>query len=181
MMLAVNLLPWRRQQWQRRRRQSVVLLGCSLTLTGIALLAGWWRSNEALNQQQARLNEVSHRRDALQQQLRLQHSLLQQRDSLLRSQLVRQQQQAEHQRWQLFWQQLPALMPDTLWLNRVERRQGVLVLEGQAQSMLSVRDFRQQLMTQPLLAKVRPGHVQRLSGGDYRFTLQARVQEIANE
>lgn len=180
-MLAVNLLPWRRQQWQRRRRQSVVLLGFSLTITVITLLAGWWSSSEALYQQQARLNEVSHHRDGLQQHLTLQHSLLQQRDDLLRTRLVWQRQQAEHQRWQQFWQQLPALMPDTLWLNRVERRQGVLVLEGQAQSVMSVRDFRQQLMTQPLLANVRSGHVQRLSGGDYRFILHARVEERTDE
>jgi pilus assembly protein HofN len=181
MMLAVNLLPWRTQQWQRRRQQSFLLLAATLLATGLMVMVLWWRGNEQYLQQQAILANANQMRDMLQQQLTLQHSLLQQRDGLLQAQRLLQQKRLEHQRWQQFWQQLPTLMPDALWLSRIERRQRILLFEGQAQSMLAVRDFRQRLVTQPLFASVRPGAVQRQAGGDYRFVLQARVQEVANE
>lgn len=180
-MLAVNLLPWRTQQWQRRRQQSVFMLACTLALTVMIVLMLWWQANEAQRLQEAQLKDARQQRDGLQQQLAAQHALIQQRDDLLRVQWVRQQQWAEHRRWQQFWQQLPTLMPDTLWLNRVERRKGLLRFEGQAQSMLAVRDFRQQLLTQPLLAKVKPGTVQRQADGQYRFALHAQLQEVTHE
>ncbi|ORM62697.1 fimbrial assembly protein [Pantoea rodasii] len=180
-MLAVNLLPWRMQRRQRRRQQSFTLLGCTLLLTGFMVLALWWRGSGVLRQQQQALAEISQQHDALRQQLALQQSLLQQRDGLLQAQLIRQQQKDEHQRWQHFWQQLPTLLPDTLWLHRVERRQGILLLEGQAQSMLAVQHFRQQLLMQPLFARVKPGSVQRQGDGHYRFTLRARVRENVGE
>jgi len=181
MMLAVNLLPWRMQQWQRRRQQSFSLLGGTLVTTGLIVMMLWWRVDEQYLQQQVRLISASQMRDMLQQQLTLQHALLQQRDGLLQAQRVVQQKRQDHRRWQQFWQQLPTLMPDALWLKRVERRQRVMLFEGQAQSMLAVRDFRQQLVTQSLFASVKPGTVQRQAGGDYRFVLQARLQEMADE
>ncbi|ORM67805.1 fimbrial assembly protein [Pantoea rwandensis] len=180
-MLAVNLLPWRTQQWQRRRQQSFSLLGGTLATTGLIIMVLWWRGDEQYLQQQVMLTDASQRRDVLQQQLALQHSLLQQRDGLLQVQRALQQKRQEHRRWQQFWQQLPTLMPDALWLNRVERRQRMLLFEGQAQSMLAVRDFRQRLVTQSLFANVKPGSVQRQASGEYRFVLQARVQEMADE
>ena len=180
-MLAVNLLPWRTQQWQRRRQQSFSLLAGTLMTTGLIVMLLWWRADQQYLQQQGMLTDASQMRDMLQQQLSLQHSLLQQRDGLLQARRVVQQQRLEHHRWQQFWQQLPTLMPDALWLNRVERRQRMLLIEGQAQSMLAVGDLRQRLVTRPLVARVKTGRVQRQAGGDYRFVLQARVQESADE
>jgi len=36
-------------------------------------------------------------------------------------------------------------------------------------------------MTQPLFSSVKQGGVKREAGGDYRFALHARVQEVADE
>ncbi|PIF13684.1 PilN domain-containing protein [Candidatus Pantoea floridensis] len=181
MMLAVNLLPWRLHQQQRQRKQSITLLTLTLMLTLFMLLMLWWRGFATRQQQLEQLMDITFILNALQQQLEKQQSLLQQRESLLQTQRAEQQRQVQHRRWQGFWQQLPELMPETLWLNRLERRQGQLILEGQAQSMAAVSDFRHQLMTQPLFSSVRQGGVQRQVSGDYRFALHARVQELADE
>jgi pilus assembly protein HofN len=141
----------------------------------------WWRGVIARQQQTDALMDIISLLSTLQQQLEQQQSLLKLRESLLQAQQEQRQRQDQHQRWQHFWQQLPELMPDTLWLNRLERRQGQLVLEGQAQSMAAVSDFRHQLMTQPLFSSVKQGGVKREAGGDYRFALHARVQEVADE
>ncbi|WP_312181067.1 PilN domain-containing protein [Pantoea sp. CTOTU46764] len=180
-MLAVNLLPWRIQQSQRRRQQSISLLLLTLAVTLLILSLLWWRGVSARQKQTNALMEITYLLNALQQQLEQQQSLLQLRESLLKAQQEQLQRQEQHQRWQHFWQQLPQLMPDTLWLNRLERRQGQLVLEGQAQSMAAVSDFRRQLITQPLFSSVKQGGVKREAGGDYRFALHARVQEATDE
>ncbi|MBY4890885.1 PilN domain-containing protein [Pantoea sp. DY-15] len=180
-MLAVNLLPWRIQQSQRRRQQSLSLLSLTLACTLLLLSLVWWLGVIARQQQTDALMDITSLLSALQQQLEQQQSLLKLRESLLQARQERRQRQDQHQRWQHFWQQLPELMPDTLWLNRLERRQGQLVLEGQAQSMAAVSDFRHQLMTQPLFSSVKQGGVKREAGGDYRFALHARVQEVADE
>ncbi|XXN63039.1 PilN domain-containing protein [Enterobacter ludwigii] len=180
-MLAVNLLPWRIQQSQRRRQQSMSLLALTLVFTLFILCLLWWRGVITRQQQAQALMDSTYSLNSLQQQLEQQQLLLQQRESLLQAQRALQQRQDQHQRWQHFWQQLPELMPDTLWLNRLERRQGQLLLEGQAQSMAAVSDFRHQLMTQQLFSSVKQGGVKRELGGDYRFALHARVQEVADE
>ncbi len=180
-MLAVNLLPWRLQQSQRRRQQSLSLLSLTLVCTLLILSLMWWRGVIARQQQTDALMDITSLLSLLQQQLEQQQSLLKLRESLLQAQKEQLQRQDQHQHWQHFWQQLPELMPDTLWLNRLERRQGQLVLEGQAQSMAAVSDFRHQLMTQPLFSSVKQGGVKREAGGDYRFALHARVQEVADE
>lgn len=180
-MLAVNLLPWRLQQSQRRRQQSLSLLSLTLACTLLILSLLWWRGVIARQQQTDALMNITSLLSAMQQQLEQQQSLLKLRESLLQAQKEQLQRQDQHQHWQHFWQQLPELMPDTLWLNRLERRQGQLVLEGQAQSMAAVSDFRHQLMTQPLFSSVKQGVVKREAGGDYRFALHARVQEVTNE
>ncbi len=181
MMLAVNLLPWRIQLQQRRRQQSSILLGCVLLATAMMVLTLWWRGSEAQDQLQRALADISQQHEALQRQLTQQQLLLQQRDGLLQAQLIQQQKKDEHQRWQQFWQRLPMLMLDTLWLKRVERRQSILLFEGQAQSMMAVQDFRHQLMGQPLFATVKPASVQRQTAGHYRFVLRARMQENVGE
>lgn len=180
-MLAVNLLPWRIQQSQRRRQQSLSLLSLTVACTLLILSLLWWRGVIARQQQTDAMMDITSLLSALQQQLEQQQSLLKLRESHLQAQQEQRQRQDQHQRWQHFWQQLPELMPDTLWLNRLERRQGQLVLEGQAESMAAVSDFRHQLMTQPLFSSVKQGGVKREAGGDYRFALHARVQEVADE
>ncbi len=180
-MLAVNLLPWRAQQWQRRRKLSISWLAFTLGCALLLLLALWGRGVRLQHQQVETLAVITQTLTGLQQQLAEQKTLLQRRDELQQLKREQQRRQMQHLHWQDFWLRLPALMPDTLWLQRAERRQMQLLLEGQAQSMAAVRDFRQQLLTQPLFSAVRQGSVQRLPGGDYRFTLFARLQEMVDE
>lgn len=180
-MLTVNLLPWRVQQWQRQRRQSLLMLtsvpGCALLFV---LLCGW-QGYHTERQQSAMQHAISQRLSVLEQQLHARQALLQQRDALIQARHRQQVRQLQHQAWQQLWQQLPLLMPETLWLSRIERRQGQLLLEGLASGMAAVRDFRDQLATLPLFPVIRQGNVQRQPDGHYRFSLRAQVQEVSSE
>lgn len=180
-MLAVNLLPWRAQQLLLRRQHSVALLVVVLLVTLLLTLLLWWRAEQRLQHAVRQHTDMTIQLQQIQQRLAQQQTLMAQRDDLLRRQQAQQQRLQQHQRWQQFWQQLPALMPETLWLSRVERRQGQLVLDGLAQSLADVSAFRHQLQTQPLFAAVKQGSVQRQAQGDYRFALRARLQETTDE
>lgn len=180
-MLKVNLLPWRLQQWRSQRRQNLLLLASGAGICLLILLLCGWQGYLVSQQQQARQQQLAQRISELDQQLSEQQRLLRQRDALLQTQHRQQTRQLQHLAWQQFWQQLPKLMPETLWLSRMERRQGQLVLEGLASSMADIGDFRRQLARQSLFPVIRQGSVQRQPDGHYRFTLRARVEEVNGE
>lgn len=180
-MVAVNLLPWRQLHWQRQRRQSFSIV--SLLLSAIVLLVALqaWRTHsisQAALQQQETLRTAL---DEIAQRLTLQKQAMQRlatQQKRLDNQQIQIQQLA---RWQQFWLDLPALLPDTLWLQRLEKRELQLFLEGHAQDMQAIRAFRHQLANYPLFTLVQQGSVKRQSEGHYRFSLRAQLQEITDE
>lgn len=180
-MLTVNLLPWRLQQWRRQRQQSLMFLASGIGISLLILLLCGWRGYLVSQQHQAEQQQLAQRLGELDQQLSDQQRLLLQRDALIQTQRQQQTRQLQHLAWQQFWQQLPELMPETLWLSRMERRQGQLVLEGLASSMAAIGDFRRLLAKVPLFPVIRQGNVQRQPDGHYRFTLRAQVAEVKGE
>ncbi|MFH8135859.1 PilN domain-containing protein [Pantoea osteomyelitidis] len=176
-MVAVNLLPWRERQLRRQRRCWFQLIFFTLLLLLIALLLVRWQNARAylqLEREQAELTEQARRlEDALAEQRAAQQKLEQLEN------LLRQRRRAVDQLngWHQFWLTLPALLPDSLWLTRLEKRDALLTLEGRSYSMQAVRDFRLQLAAQPLFSQVRQGSVSRQPEGDYYFALRASLQE----
>ncbi|MCZ4059963.1 PilN domain-containing protein [Pantoea sp. LMR881] len=180
-MVAVNLLPWREHRWQRQRQHTIrlsVLLAGSIVLT-VACQA--WQIQQAkqhVMQQQATLTQALN---AIAQRLALQKNALEAL-SQQRSRLEKQQREAEQfAHWQQFWLDLPGLLPDALWLQRIEKQDLQLRIEGQAQDMQAIGHFRQQLALQPLFTQVRQGNVKRQAEGSYHFSLRAQLQEQPNE
>jgi len=180
-MVAVNLLPWRQRHWQRQRRQSFVVLSLMLAALLLGVTQQAWRIHQA-RQQVAQAGRVQQQAlETLGQQLAQQKQLLVQLAAVQKQRVKQRQQAAQLAAWQQFWLDLPTLLPDTAWLTRLEKRNNRLTLEGQAQDMASVRQFRQQLTRIALLGQVKQGGVKRLTGGSYRFSLRAEVQEVADE
>jgi len=180
-MIAVNLLPWRQARLRRQRRVSLSIGAAALLL--LALLAAWqlWRLDcasqrlrAAQREARAALAESGDRlaqRRALQQQLAAQQAqwrrVRRHADQLLR--------------WHQFWQALPALLPDPLWLDRVEKQPERLSIEGRAQSMQAIGELRRRLGGLPLFAAIKQGSVERQPDGLYRFTLRAYPGEVDDE
>ncbi|MCE0492174.1 PilN domain-containing protein [Pantoea sp. Mb-10] len=180
-MLAVNLLPWRARHWQRRRQQSLMWLCAILMLGACVVITLWLRGHQQLQLLRQRVLAADAALVTLQQQRAQQQALLQQRAQLLQIQHAREQRRLAYQRWHYFWQQLPDVMPASLWLSRIARREQLMTLEGTAQDMAAVRDFRQRLAAHSLLRAVKPATVQRQSDGHYRFALQARLEESPDD
>lgn len=180
-MVAVNLLPWRQRRRQQQRRQSLVVLALMLATLLLVVTQQTWQIHQA-RQQVAQAGRVQQQAlETLVEQLAQQKKLLAQLAVVQKQQAKQRQRAAQLAAWQQFWLDLPALLPDTAWLTRLEKRDNHLNLEGQAQDMASVRQFRQQLTTVALFGQVKQGGVKRQAGGSYRFSLRAEVQEVADE
>ncbi|NYS31629.1 PilN domain-containing protein [Pantoea sp. WMus005] len=180
-MVAVNLLPWRQRRQQQQRRQSLVVLSLMMSALLLVVVQQTWQVHQT-RQQVAQTGRVQQQALAmLEKQLAEQKQLLAQIAVIQKQQAKQRQQAGQLAAWQQFWLDLPALLPDTAWLTRLEKRDNHLTLEGQAQDMASVRQFRQQLTRVALLSQVKQGGVKRQAGGSYRFSLRAEVQEVADE
>lgn len=178
MRVAVNLLPWRVWKLRRQRRcwMQIALTLLLLLLavsgrvaTGIRMqLADLVSQHAALTQQIKSLDALLVQQKAALQQLEQLRSLC------LRRQRITKQLQAWHQ----FWLRLPDLLPESLWLTQLEKRDALLVLEGRAHSVQAVRDFRMRLAGLSLFTQVRQGELHHEPEGNYRFVLRARLREV---
>lgn len=180
-MIAVNLLPWRQARLRRQRRISTAFAVITLLALLLVMALQLWRLDGSRQQLQAAQQAA---RDALTAiDLRLsQLRALQQQLTVKQTQLRHMQRHADElMRWHRFWQALPALLPDTLWLQRVEKLPTQLRMEGHAQDMQAIRDFRQRLGKLPLFTTVMQGSVQRQQKGLYRFTLRAQINGSNDE
>lgn len=177
-MIAVNLLPWRERQLRRQRRRWFQLILFTLMLlpgTLILLRGQYMRHSHQLERQQAALaNEVRRLESALAQQ----QAAKQQLELLQMTLRQRQRVATQLHAWHQFWLSLPALLPDSLWLIQLEKRDAFLNLEGRSHSMGAVRDFRLKLAALPLFTQVRQGAVSRQPEGDFRFALRASLREM---
>ncbi|RWE51786.1 PilN domain-containing protein, partial [Mesorhizobium sp.] len=154
-MVAVNLLPWRQRRRQQQRRQSLMVMSLMLAALLLAVMQQTWRIHQA-RQQVAEAGRVKQQALAtLAEELARQKQLLAQLAVVQKQQAKQRQQVAQLAAWHQFWLDLPALLPDTAWLTRLEKRDNRLTLEGLAQDMASVRQFRQQLTTVALFGQVK--------------------------
>lgn len=173
--MAVNLLPWRQQRRQRQRRQSLLVL--ALVTGGLLLLVMQqaYRVHEARQRiaQESRMRQQAL--ETLAARLAQQKQLLEQLALLQKQQAKQRDKAAQLAGWQQFWRDLPGMLPDTAWLTRLEKRDNRLILEGQAQDMAAIRQFRQQLATATLLGQVQQGGVRRQADGRYHFSLRAQI------
>jgi len=177
-MVAVNLLPWRQRRRQQQRRQSLVVLSLATGALLLVVMQQTWRIQQTRQQVAQASRTQQQALESLGQQLAQQKQLLEQLAVVQKQQAKHRQQAAQLAAWQQFWLDLPALLPDTAWLTRLEKRDNRLTLEGRAQDMAAVRQFRQQLTTVALFGLVKQGGVKRQADGHYRFSLRAEMQEV---
>ncbi|MEZ3500941.1 PilN domain-containing protein [Pantoea sp. KPR_PJ] len=180
-MVAVNLLPWRDARLQRKRRISTTFACVMLVLLLLSMALQLWRLERGSQQLQAAERQARDALTAIEQRLSHQQALHQQ---LLARQAARRLTQYHTDRlirWHQFWQLLPSLLPDRLWLLRIEKSSAQLRIEGGAQDMQAIREFRQQLKALPLFSAVMQGSVQRQQDGLYHFALRAQTRESDSE
>jgi Tfp pilus assembly protein PilN len=175
-MLQVNLLPWRAQQRQRRKRFWLYFTGLTLMLPLLMALAWWWLIRLELGEQKVAT------RHWVEWQMRLGTHLKKVDEARLQLQAL---QLAAHQRQQRYeksrsYLQLLGLLsrhiPDGVWLTQLtEGAGGVLRLQGESTVYHSLMAFSQTLREEPLLAEVRLLDMQRQPNHNLQFLMQLRL------
>lgn len=180
-MIAVNLLPWRQSRMQRQRR--IFIAGAACMTLILALFAALQQRSLIYAALQAEAEQQRVRGDitGLTQKLQRQRELQQQTEVRQRRQQRLQEKKAMLLRWHLFWHELPVLLPRSLWLQKLEKRNAQLFVEGRAYDMQAISEFRQKLGAQRLFSDIKQGSVKRLSAGDYLFSFRGRIDEASDE
>lgn len=180
-MIAVNMLPWRQARLRRQRRTLLGLAAALLLLLAVGAASALWRLDRIGQQLRSAQNEAHDALTAIALRMSQRRDLQQQ----LAVQQARWQRARRHaddlMRWHRFWQMLPALLPERIWLERVEKMPTQLRIEGRAQEMRAIGELRRRLDEVALFAAVRQGNVERQPDGVYRFALRARLAEPADE
>ncbi|TPV36362.1 PilN domain-containing protein [Pantoea deleyi] len=178
---AVNLLPWRQRRQRRQQRQSLVVLVLVTLSLLLAVMQQVWRIEQARQGVAQAAGAQQQALDHLAKQLAEQNALLAQLAVVQKQQAKQRRARAQLAAWQRFWLALPALLPDSAWLTWLEKRDQHLTLEGRAQDMVAIRQFRQGLTTVALFDQVKQGGVKRQPDGRYQFSLRLRLREGNDE
>ncbi|MGE1563290.1 PilN domain-containing protein [Pantoea septica] len=180
-MIAVNMLPWRHARLRRQRRAVLGLTATLLLALTLTAALALWRLDRVSQHLLSVQSEAHHALTAIAQRISQRRELQQQ----LAAQQAAWRRARRHaddlMRWHRFWQALPALLPQRVWLERVEKMPTQLRIEGRAQEMRAIGELRHHLDEAALFAAVRQGNIERQPDGIYRFTLRAHLEEIADE
>lgn len=175
-MLQVNLLPWRNQDRQKRKRFWVYQTAAVLMLS-LLVLGGWWgvvQRDVAEQKKTATYWAAQHMR--LGTQLKKVDEARAQLQSL---QSAANQRQQRHEKSVAYLRLLNALsqhIPDTVWLTQVtEDANGVLRLQGESTIYHSVMAFVHGLKQELSIGDVRLLDMQRQPNHNVQFFIRLRL------
>lgn len=146
-MTRINLLPWREERKERRRKYFLVcLLGASV----VALLAVWLADqviDQAIDRQVARNNQLSKDVTGLDSRIKAIDELHEQRQQLMERMKVVQDLQDDRLAGGQLFDQLARAMPDGVQLREVAVEGGFVSVSGTAESNHDVARLMRRLET----------------------------------
>ncbi|WP_033569378.1 PilN domain-containing protein [Dickeya undicola] len=119
-MLTVNLLAWRQHLLYRRMRLSLLVLGLSLFVIGCtaAAVGGYWQQRQA--ELRLRLEQTQLQQSQYEQLYHQTKDAWQAQKARLAQQMAQEQGRQRNLRYQVLLEQLPTLVPDSLWLTDID-------------------------------------------------------------
>jgi len=146
-MTRINLLPWREERKERRRKY---LLVCLFGASVVALLAVWLADqviDQAIDRQVARNNHLSKEITGLDSRIKAIDELHEQRQQLMERMKVVQDLQDDRLAGGQLFDQLARAMPDGVQLSEMAVEGGVVSVSGTAESNHDVARLMRRLET----------------------------------
>ena len=131
-MARINLLPWRKEERERRNKEFITLVVAVTLLTLLAAFASWSYFNNALAEQldaNALIEQENTRLDTVLTEI---DSLEQRREDIISRMQVIQDLQGRRPVPVRLWDDLAKAMPPALYLNNLKREGDTLTLTGLA-------------------------------------------------
>ncbi|MBK1702560.1 PilN domain-containing protein [Thiococcus pfennigii] len=140
-MARINLLPWREERREQRRRAFLVLIGAAVGATLLVGIVSHIQIEHMIGNQQARNGHLQQEIAKLDRQIREIKALEETKARLLaRMDVIQQLQRSRPEIVHLF-DELVATIPDGVFLTSIDQEGGGVVLEGRAQSNARVSAF----------------------------------------
>ena len=176
-MAHINLLPWREERRKEQLRQFLTLLGLSVILVILIILAIHLQYNRMISAQEARNQYLKNEITAVEKQIREINNIAKEKKRLLARMEVIQQLQRDRPGIVHLFDQMVKVIPEGIYLNSLKQSGKKLTLNGIAQSNARVSAYMRNIdasdwLTKPQLDVIqKKGSSKKSDGRD--FTLQA--------
>lgn len=148
-MTTINLLPWRAELRQKRKKQFIAM--CSgMALLGVLIVGGgWFFFNQELENQLQANQFILTKNQALDQKLKSLDGLQEQRNQVIERMRLIQGLQSQRPIVVRLIDELARVMPAHLFLTKFSRTGDVFTFEGKADSPNTVAEFLRNLEASP--------------------------------
>ena len=174
-MARINLLPWR--EWERSQRRQRFLLSLVLSLVVGIVIIVWatFMVGGAMSIQQSRNAYLRQQLAQLDQKISAIKSLKKERESLMRRMRVIEKLEQSRSRVVHLFDQLTRTVPGSVYLTGLKNHNGVLSINGVAQSPAGVSSYMQNIahsdwLGDPNLTVVRTQNNGKLSRSEFTVT-----------
>ena len=174
-MAKINLLPWRQEQRKEQQRQFFTVMGLSVVLVIVAILAVHLQYSGMISKQDARNNYLRGQISTVEKQIKEIDELASKKDRLLaRMEIIQQLQRNRPEIVRLF-DELVRVLPEGVHLKSLKQRARSLQMVGVAQSNARVSALMRNIdqsdwLTAPQLEVIEKGKEQ----GARNFSLKAQ-------
>lgn len=176
-MASINLLPWREEQREERQKQFITILVSAFIFAALTLYAAMFAVDSRVAEQHLRNGMLETEISSLEGKIQEISKLGEKREQLVARMDVIQSLQSSRPEIVRIFDSLVRVLPDGIYLDKIERREGDFILNGIAQSNARVSVFMQKLEEHPDFEEPKLQVVQRTATNNEdirKFTLLIR-------
>jgi type IV pilus assembly protein PilN len=152
-MAHINLLPWREERRKEQLRQFLTMLGLSVVLMILIILAVHLQYNRMISAQQARNNYLKKEITAVEKQIREINNIAKEKKRLLARMEVIQQLQRNRPSIVHLFEEMVKVIPEGAHIKSLKQSGKNLTIEGVAQSNARVSAYMRNIDASPWLTK----------------------------
>ena len=150
-MARINLLPWREERRQQRKREFLAMLGAVAVASAVVVFGAYQFFQMQIERQQDRLSFLDAEIKLLDARIEKIKNLEAERDALLQRQRIIEKLQADRSTMVHVFDEIVAAIPDGVFLNELTQKGSNLELKGRGQSYARISRFMTQLEDSPWL------------------------------
>jgi type IV pilus assembly protein PilN len=179
-MARINLLPWREELREERKKQFLTSLAAALLFTGLFFYVGVLFMNSLIDEQNNRNRFLGEQIVTLDEEIKEISTLEKERDRLLARMQVIQELQTSRPKVVKILDSLARIVPEGISLNKVTRQGDEISFNGAAQSNARVSVFMRQIDENPEFEESQLQVVQRAKATK-SFTVGVKESKLKNE
>lgn len=177
-MAKINLLPWREERRQQRKREFLAMLGAVAVASAILVFGAQQFFQLQLDRQQERIGVLDSEIKLLDVRIEKIKNLEAERDALLQRQRIIEKLQADRSTMVHVFDEIVGAIPDGVFLTELTQKGSNLELKGRGQSYARISRFMTQLESSPWLRNLDLNVIARAE--DAKATNEQRPMSLAS-